>query len=150
VMKEGRIVQVEAGEELYRRPRTRFVAEFLGRANCIDGLFQRDSGDSRIVTPGGANLAVDPARKEAHGRSCTAVVRAEDIEPHAQRPHDDAMTGVAGQVALRLFEGEAVYYEVAVAGIERPLRVACKTGAFAPGDDVWLAWRRDRVWVVGE
>jgi len=150
VMNEGQIVQVEDGEELYRRPRTRFVAEFLGRANCIDGTLRRNGGEPSIVTPGGASLAVDRSCAEAEGSACLAVVRAEDIVLCGERPRDDTMTGIAGQVGLRLFEGEAVYYEIAVAGIERPLKVASKSGAFAHGNEVWLAWRRDHVWVIGE
>ncbi len=149
VMSEGRIVQVDNGEELYRRPQTRFVAEFLGRANCIDGTLRQEAGGSWVVTPGGAKLAVDDSGGGAEGNPCMAVVRAEDIALFGQRPHDDTMTGVAGKVGLRLFEGEAVYYEIAVAGIDRPLKVASKSGEFASGNDVWLAWRRDHVWVVG-
>jgi len=151
VMNEGCIVQVENGEDLYRRPQTRFVADFLGRANCIDGALQRsDTGASRIVTPGGASLSIDKQFTEPDGSSWTAIIRAEDIEIRTEQHPGETMTGIAGRVELRLFEGEAVYYEVAVAGIDLPLRVASKTGEFTPGSDIWLAWPRDRVWVIAE
>lgn len=149
VMNEGRVVQVANGEDLYRRPVNRFVADFLGRANCIDGTHRADATSAQVVTPGGAILSVGRDFDHHHGKSASAIVRAEDITLMATRPDDDTMTGIAGKVDLRLFEGEAVYYEVKAEGLNTPLRIASQTGEFAPGADVWLAWPMDRVWVVG-
>lgn len=150
VMNEGKIVQVATGEGLYRRPANRFVADFLGRANCIDGTLRSDANSTRLVTPDGAKLSVDRKFNSLKDKSCTAVVRAEDIDLGAKPSSDKGMTGIAGKVDLRLFEGETVYYEVAVQGIDQPLRVASKTGEFAAGAQVWLSWPRASVWVVGE
>ncbi len=151
VMNEGRLEQVSAGEDLYRRPKTRFVAEFLGRSNCIDGLLQTGMGeDLAIVTPGGAVLAVDSRFASAENRTCTAILRAEDIALSTTNSEAPGMAGIAGRVDLRLFEGETVYYEVVVDGIEPRIRVASRDGAFAPGTDVWLSWPREQVWVVNE
>lgn len=151
VMNEGKLVQVAGGEALYRQPKTRFVADFLGRANCIDGVLRRGAGDSlSLLTPGGAVLSVEPRFAGLEGSRASAIVRAEDIELASGPSGAVGMTGIAGQVSLRLFEGEAVYYEVAVAGLEKPVRVASRSGAFAPGASVWLSWPRERVWVVPE
>ena len=65
VMNRGRIEQVDDPVSLYRRPRTRFVAGFIGRTNLLDG--RRDGG--RIVFPGfdvAANSV--PVGRWAHGR----------------------------------------------------------------------------------
>ncbi|MFV2001556.1 MAG: ABC transporter ATP-binding protein [Paracoccaceae bacterium] len=150
VMNDGKIVQVDNGEGLYRRPASRFVADFLGRANCIDGTFKSDGSEARVVTPGGAELSVDKRFSKFDGKPCTAVVRAEDIDLFENPSSDKSMTGIAGKVDLRLFEGETVYYEITVAGIERPIRVANKNGDIAPGSEVWLGWPLKDVWVVGE
>jgi putative spermidine/putrescine transport system ATP-binding protein len=149
VMNEGKLIQVAQGEDLYRRPVNRFVAEFLGRSNCIDGTMRRDAASAQVVTPGGAIFSVGPGFKHLDGKACTAIVRAEDITLCAVRPDDAALTGIAGKVDLRLFEGETVYYEIDVAGLETPVRVASKTGGFAPGSEVWLSWPVDSVWTVG-
>jgi len=149
VMNEGSIVQIDTGEGLYRRPETRFVADFLGRANCIDGTFHSDAKAAHVITAKGAKLFVDKKFDALDAKSCTAVLRAEDIDIHAKPAAAKNMTGIAGKVDLRLFEGETVYYEVAVAGVELPLRVASKNAGFSPGSEVWLAWPRDCVWVVG-
>jgi len=149
VMNEGQIVQVDTGEGLYRRPGDRFVADFLGRSNCIDGTLRSAAGETKLVTPGGAVLALDNRFSEFDAKSCTAIVRAEDIELRLKPPAGKSVSGLEGKVDLRLFEGEAVYYEVAVKGIGSPLRVASRSGEFSPGSNVWLTWPQARVWVVG-
>ena len=149
VMSEGKLIQVAQGEDLYRRPVNRFVADFLGRSNCIDGTLRKDAAGTQVVTPGGAVFTVDAGFAHMEGKATSAIVRAEDITLCAARPDDAALTGIAGKVDLRLFEGETVYYEVKVAGVDTAVRVASKSGEFAPGSEVWLSWAVDRVWVVG-
>lgn len=151
VMNEGKLVQVAPGEELYRQPKTRFVADFLGRSNCVDGTLRRGAdGVLFVVTQGGARLSVEPRFVGPDGSRVSAIVRAEDIELAAEPATAAGMTGIAGEVVLRLFEGEAVYYEVSVNGLAKPMRVASRDGGFAPGASVWVNWPRNRVWVVPE
>lgn len=63
VMQAGRVVQVGPPRELYRRPRTRFVAEFLGEANFIPGTVIERKADRFTVRTAVGELvaAVDPA-----------------------------------------------------------------------------------------
>ena len=53
VMNGGRIEQAGSATDLYERPRTAFVANFLGVSNLIDGTV---TGDQRIATHDGAQL----------------------------------------------------------------------------------------------
>ena len=145
VMNDGKLMQVGSGETLYRRPASRFVADFLGRANVIDGVLTGGPDGPAVVTPGGARIAVTPERTVAEGRAATAILRAEDIGM-ATAPAGPA--SLAGEVALRLFEGETVYYEVTAPGIDRPVRLASRTGEIPVGAKVWLTWPRDKVWAV--
>src|SRR5437870_12981928 len=58
VLHGGRVVQVGTAEDLFRRPRTRFVAEFIGRTNLLDavaaepGVAARDSLRLRLASEG--------------------------------------------------------------------------------------------------
>ncbi len=151
VMNEGRLEQVATGEELYRRPRTRFIADFLGRANCVDGRVRRGPGDApALVTEGGAALPLPAGTGAPEGARGSLVIRAEDIALLAAPPAAATEAALAGRVDLRLFEGEAVYYEVAVPGLAQPLRVASRSGAFGAGAEVWASWRRDAAWLIAE
>ena len=57
VMSAGRIEQLDAPEELYEKPRTRFVADFLGVSNLLRGLVAgRRDGHVVVRTPGGLEM----------------------------------------------------------------------------------------------
>ena len=55
VMQRGRVEQIGAPEELYRRPRTKFVAAFVGAVNWISGVGVRP--ESLVLSRGGSGLA---------------------------------------------------------------------------------------------
>ena len=74
VMHDGRLVQVGTPAEVYERPNSRFVAEFLGAANILpitraDGmrseLSERHDGAHRDAGRADATVAGDPARARA-------------------------------------------------------------------------------------
>ena len=58
VMSEGRICQVGTPEEIYRRPRERFVASFVGDANVLRGRLDRIDGAQAIVAVGALRITV--------------------------------------------------------------------------------------------
>ena len=146
VMNEGRLVQVGSPEDIYRRPSTRFVAEFVGRANLIDGEGVVDSGQQRVRTPSGVEVVVAELPAGA-GRPHAAAIRAELVtlcRPEEQSwPH-----GLAGKISLRVFEGESVYYEVTIPGLDRPLRVASRRRDLSVGEPVVVEWDPAEVSVV--
>src|SRR2546421_135723 len=71
VMHQGRIQQVGAPHEIYETPRTRFVAEFIGVCNFLEGkVIERGMGAVTIRTDGGALVAVGA---DAHGAPAEGV-----------------------------------------------------------------------------
>ncbi|GMV81199.1 MAG: polyamine-transporting ATPase [Planctomycetota bacterium] len=78
VMREGCIEQAGAPEDVYARPRTRFVAEFLGAANLIEAT--RDGGACETALG-----RLEPAEKPAWTRGCLCI-RPEKLELSATRP----------------------------------------------------------------
>jgi ABC-type Fe3+/spermidine/putrescine transport system ATPase subunit len=138
VLNEGRIVQEGKPEDIYWRPRTRFVAEFVGAANLVPvrvvevrdlGVVVESAGGSRIpVASGGHAWAVGD-----RGLLC--------LRPEALRLEEAerAAGGIRGKVAGHVFEGARQLYEVAIPGAI--VRVEMITSAqqgrsFKPGDDV--------------
>ncbi len=104
VMNVGVIEQIGTPEEIYNRPRSRFVADFVGSANLIKGRLQ---ADGRFAAEGGVMLAVT-AGHQPHGKESEVAVRTAyiDLEP---RPGDNQ---VPGKVRQRLFHGDFVQYVV--------------------------------------
>jgi iron(III) transport system ATP-binding protein len=120
VLRDGRVVQVGPPEELFEHPRTRFVAEFVGKTNLIDA-----------VAEGGGSVARGSVRLRvaADGLAPRAQVVV-SIRPHqialgpAVTPRADGDANVlAGTVVRASYLGEAVDYQVALDGSDVILRV---------------------------
>jgi sulfate transport system ATP-binding protein len=109
VMHQGRLLEVGSPDELYARPRTRFVATFLGAANLVLGY--RRGNALRFERPG--DESVTP-------REIVAVIRPEEIELTPKRvPHGLTLVGT-GVVQDLQFGGATLRLRVRMA-TEGPL-----------------------------
>ncbi|HJV58456.1 MAG TPA: ABC transporter ATP-binding protein [Methylomirabilota bacterium] len=134
VLRDGRVVQIGPPEELFEHPRTRFVAEFVGKTNLIDAV--ADGGGS--VARGSVRLRV-----AADGLAPRAQVVV-SIRPHqialgpAATPRADGDANVlAGTVLRASYLGEAMDYQIALDGSDVVLRVTGPAPARArPGEPV--------------
>lgn len=80
VMSDGQIVQVGTPTELYRKPRTRFVAEFLGDANVWEGRVKSVHADAVVVeTPFGEVQCQKPSFTVREGEKVWVMVRPEAV-----------------------------------------------------------------------
>ncbi|MBE9605329.1 ABC transporter ATP-binding protein [Acetobacteraceae bacterium H6797] len=138
LLDKGRLVQVGAPREVYDRPATRFVAEFLGAANLLEG---RPLPDGRMECPalGGTLRAETPLAGHA-------AIRAERIRvaPGGALSGDNVALGLVEDVAFR---GDDSLLLVRMAG-GAVLRVAHAEEDGAPperGASVTLAWDPDDV-----
>jgi iron(III) transport system ATP-binding protein len=111
VMHEGKIEQIGTPSEIYRQPQTRFVADFIGQANFVDGIV-RDRRDGQLVLDAmGSTLAVPaPEGDFPQGKAATLVVRPETVEVDSPRGQ------VEGIVRRATYLGNVVEYDVEVAG----------------------------------
>ncbi len=129
VMNGGRIEQVDTPEEIYNRPRTRFVAGFIGRTNLIDGRFA--SGEFRA-----GELALPWPADAAPGAGAISVrPHLIAIEPRGQ----PAPYRWPGRIAARTFLGEHWDYVAEVPGLPALLRVSGgPRDSYLPGSEVDL------------
>jgi iron(III) transport system ATP-binding protein len=121
IVNQGRIVQMGAPAELYRRPRTRFVAEFLGETNFLPGQVMGEEGGKTIVqTALGKLVSASVSAEVANGTADVLV----SIRPEALRVNaPDGTNTVYGRVAESVYLGETAQLDVEMAGDVR-LRVA--------------------------
>ncbi len=96
VMFEGTVVQVAPPEELYHRPATRAVAEFVGEANFVPGTAQ----DGRLRCA----LGEVPACGECIGK-VEAMLRPEALHLRTMPEEEDAGAGTGATVLAREFYG---------------------------------------------
>ena len=140
VMNDGRIEQMGSAAEIYDRPTTRFVADFVGQINLLEGEISGHEGDLAAVAAGAHVLRAtsdgSPAGRIAIG------VRPEQIALLAPgaAPRADA-NAVDGTVVHRQFAGASVKIEIDI-GLNAPLCVDTHPNAatFVPGDRVRATW----------
>jgi spermidine/putrescine ABC transporter ATP-binding subunit len=102
IMNEGEVVQVGSPEAIYDRPETRFVANFVGHANLLDGVVVEQNGDSTKFDCGGIVFVVDSRVRVNIGQHVSAALRFERLILV------NAPEGVRGTVLERSFLGGMV------------------------------------------
>jgi ABC-type Fe3+/spermidine/putrescine transport system ATPase subunit len=112
VMKDGRVLQVGVPKELYERPRTRFVADFVGTNNLLPGQVEAARGGELLVrTPLGPLRAIPNGA--VSGR-CVLAVRPENIAIGRGLVRDGNVVG--GRVTFLSYLGNTLRYDVEAAG----------------------------------
>jgi len=118
VMEAGNVVQVGAPEEIYDRPANRFVADFIGTTNFIDGEVMEIMPDSDLVcvrTTFSERMLCRTAdlTTVAPGTKVQASIRPEDVEIFSERP-DGCANLFRGTIAHRAYLGNFLYFFVEV------------------------------------
>ena len=142
VMDHGVLLQVGVPEEIYDRPRTRFVADFIGDTNLVTATVA--DRDTARLADGTTVRLTDPTD---HTGEVTLAIRPEKLglrRPDA--PRDPELDAVDARVERVTFMGNAIAYEV-VARVGNPsVRFRVRQGNapgiehFAVGDDVRVRW----------
>ncbi len=134
VLERGRVAQVGTGEEIFREPRTRFVAEFIGKTNVIEGVAEGPD----LLRCQGLRLRIGAATL-APGARVAVSVRPHLIALGAPPDGDGGPDAWRGAVERASFLGDSVAYQVRVAGSDLVLRVSAPDGQrLRPGEAVGL------------
>ncbi|HMI97545.1 MAG TPA: ABC transporter ATP-binding protein [Micropepsaceae bacterium] len=143
VMNKGKITQIGAPKDIYSRPASEFVANFIGRTNLLHGsLLEEAEADSiaRVKTEMGEVLCFFP-NALGRGKPVALVVRPEHItigKGGGAAVADNKANRLTGQVTREIYLGEIVEYLVAVGGGE--ILVRTLFGSVAKGDTVTLSF----------
>jgi spermidine/putrescine transport system ATP-binding protein len=138
VMDHGKLLQVGTPQAIYERPATRMVADFIGETNFLSILV---TGTGRARLDGGDEIAVPDGGAE--GRKATLAIRPEHMQ--LAGPHDSVAPGhnhLQGAIYRRVYLGNALAYEVDVAGVRVRIRHGgtADAASFGDGDAVAVVW----------
>jgi putrescine transport system ATP-binding protein len=143
VMDRGRLMQVATPAEIYERPNSRWVADFIGEITLVEGrvsangAIDSDLGQLRVAGIGSAKT----------GDKVWLALRPEKISASRERPTvgDNAVAGTVVEVGYR---GDMSIYKVRL--IDRSLMKVALANVSARGKDsfeaggaVWLSWPPD-------
>jgi spermidine/putrescine ABC transporter ATP-binding subunit len=156
VMNHGRILQSGTPTEVYDRPRTRFVAEFLGAANIMPFAVVRGEQNWLEISIGAANGARPVTCRVAHalsrvlavGATGEIAVRPEKLRIGDARPDDIRFDGV---VSARVFRGSQHAYRIDVPALRQTVSVyqqAATASAIEPGHTLTVSISPDDLVVL--
>ncbi|MBS1302796.1 ABC transporter ATP-binding protein [Loktanella sp. SALINAS62] len=145
VMFAGEIGQMDDPETLYRRPKSRRVAEFIGKMNFLPGQVQTvgDTLDLTIAGFGAAQITPDQMPEGARTGDVSVGIRPETLailfDGETARRHE-----CPGTVDEVVYYGDMTYYDVRVKDVPQPLTIAMKNLIGRPvldvGETCRIAW----------
>ncbi|MDO6584997.1 ABC transporter ATP-binding protein [Salipiger sp. 1_MG-2023] len=142
VMNKGKVEQDGTPEELYFHPATRFVAEFIGETNLLNGEMRGTDGGAVVMDWFGQTLRGHaPGGVPMTGAPITASVRLERLGFHATRP--DCTNAVQGKVVGKTFLGSRMALDLMVEqaqGATLRAYVDADTGQSVGEAPVWIGW----------
>jgi len=133
VMNQGVIEQAGSPEEIYQRPRTEFVARFIGGTNIFKG---RWDGADGVACGNGLHLRCGSGEFAQEGDTAVSV-RHHDVRLSGARP-EGACNTVEGRVARQIYLGSHRDYLVALGDGEQVRAVAPADVVIPAGEPVWL------------
>jgi iron(III) transport system ATP-binding protein len=124
VMRDGKIMQAGPPREIYSKPQSAFVAQFIGRTNFIEGRIRGSRSTTGAVTieTDIGSVRAQAASTFSSGDKAVVVIRPEEIEVDAGAPCSQPNT-FGGIVERPLFLGEAVECFVRVANTPLQIRL---------------------------
>ncbi|MDG1787168.1 MAG: ABC transporter ATP-binding protein [Paracoccaceae bacterium] len=140
VMREGRIVQFGSPQELYDRPNSRYVADFVGTSNFFNGILTDDKDTLATVRLyNGMPMQGRPSGDLAKGQIVCMSIRPEQMKLHR------AGDGLSVEVQNRIFLGEHTEYLVKHETLGNflvlsPRQYEQAGGPFNAGDRALVSW----------
>jgi putrescine transport system ATP-binding protein len=150
VMSAGRFLQVGAPAEIYETPASRFVADFIGNVNLMDGTLTEDEADHVVVDCGDVRHRIGHGITGTRGMAVTVALRPEKI-----RLRRDALTApmvpsaavnrAHGKIKEIAYFGSFTVYHLEMAS-GRILKISQSNVERQPGapltwgDSAWATW----------
>ncbi len=149
VMDQGRLIQVATPREIYEQPNSRWVADFVGEVNLIEGrVAQAGSGGTVIESAQAGKVCAGAAPAARVGEAACLALRPEKVTIAHEKPARSDCNCVSGLVASIGYLGDVSLYKVRLDSgfvmkavtanvtrlIERPI---------GWNDRVWLSWAPD-------
>ena len=118
ILDQGKVLQVGSPQEVYRRPQSKFVANFIGEANFVEGKVLDAAGAmASIETELGVitGTLADSSKDLQAGMQATAVIRPESLKIETFQSEENCFAGKVGDAT---YFGEVAQYHFKSGGVE--------------------------------
>ncbi len=149
VMNDGIVLQIGSPKEIYERPRTRFVADFIGETNFLDGTVSEINGsDVSVLVDDQITVRAQSDASLHQGQAVSVVIRPEKFKldnssDFKGRVEELIYIGTDTRYLIRLTDKTRV--TVREQNLDPEQMVACQTG-----DEVGLSWNPTQALVLAE
>ena len=131
VMRNGKIEQIGRPREVYEAPRSRFVADFIGTSNLIDGKIEAREAEIYVVSTADGTLRVPSSLDFPVGAQVVVSARPEHIVLEVGSSMNGNRPNLwRGRVEARAFAGESVDHVVSIGS--REIRARCNSAVSIP------------------
>jgi ABC-type Fe3+/spermidine/putrescine transport system ATPase subunit len=148
VMSEGELLQVGTPQEIYERPTSRFVADFIGEINLLRAV---------VIDSNTVSLDNGPAVRATTGLSAgteaTVAIRPERLALYdLDERIPEGLNTIPGRVIRRTYHGDVFYYDVQTAAGTLEVKEENRPGVelYEIGEDTIAAWDPAATTVVEE
>ncbi|WP_210407690.1 ABC transporter ATP-binding protein, partial [Hydrocoleum sp. CS-953] len=160
VMHEGRIEQIGSPQEIYERPESPFVADFIGDTNLFQGRVEYSNNSSMVVkTDSGLKISVEQSKvsdKEQHGEiyggvSVVVSVRPEKVNLSLYCP-DVSENCFEARLTNVMYMGTHVHYQVNLLSGDRMMVRQPNTEGTLPNEDtpIYVYWSKQNCLALSE
>jgi spermidine/putrescine ABC transporter ATP-binding subunit len=153
VMNGGRLLQEGSPREIYELPRSRFVADFIGRTNFLQGVLET-VGERIIVREKGTGAAVSCAAGDSlrAGMEVSVAIRPERLYPAESVSQSQGMNVIDGRLISSTYLGDVVHYQIEVGDglltMQRQNDPADPAAAWRAGDPVQVMFEEESALVL--
>ena len=147
VMSEGRFLQVGPPADIYETPQTRFVADFIGNVNLMDGTLDVDEADHCIIGCADVKHYVGHGITGTSGMAVTVALRPEKIHLSRHAPASAEYNAVQGTVQEMAYFGSYTVYHLKLASgaslkVSQANTQRHRDDELTWGDTAWAHWSR--------
>jgi spermidine/putrescine ABC transporter ATP-binding subunit len=151
VLNGGRIEQQGRPDEVYERPRTRFVAEFMGASNFLPVTLCKTGPDAAFArTANGVRIAICDDRGWKPGVAALAVIRPERVR--VARASAPGPWSAPGKIVDVTYVGSSLRYRIQLDSSETLTALQPNLGgaAFGPGETIAVWWEPEDTWLIAD
>jgi putrescine transport system ATP-binding protein len=145
VMSEGRFLQVGAPSDIYETPASRFVADFIGNVNLMDGTLDVDAEGHCEIACADVRHYIAHGITGSQGMAVTVALRPEKIKLQRHAPEDTRFNAVKGKITeLSYFGSFTVFHLTLASGASLKISQAATDrhpeDRLTWGDEAWAHW----------
>ncbi len=152
VMNMGNLIQLDGANEIYTRPKTKFVADFVGKINFLPGQMAGDEGEWGKVDVANSSIRVPKAAIANLSGEVTVALRPEHLVIVAAGANlRNGHNAIKGKIVDRIFAGNLMHVTVVLDDGDK-LMIEAKPTDDIPGDGetVDVSWVPEHVVLLTE